>query len=145
MLALSIRAPWSWFIVHSSKRIENRDWSSRVRGRVLVHASMGMTRVEYSGGCRYATEHCGVSLQDIPSMENLRRGGFIGTVEIVDCVTSSNSPWFVGAYGFVLNDPQPMDFVPYKGRLGFFEVSDAQLHAAVLAGGAPLPLARIGL
>ena len=39
MKALSIRAPWWFCILHNGKDIENRDWSTRYRGPVLIHAS----------------------------------------------------------------------------------------------------------
>lgn len=37
MKALSVRAPWWWAILHG-KPVENRDWYTNVRGRVLLHA-----------------------------------------------------------------------------------------------------------
>ena len=49
-------------------------------------------------------------------------GALIGEVDIVDCVTRSESPWFVGRYGFVLKNPVLYDKpVPCRGALGFFE------------------------
>jgi len=42
--------------------------------------------------------------------------------KIVDCVDYSDSPWFFGPVGFVLEDAEPLDFVPCKGRLNFFDV-----------------------
>lgn len=51
------------------------------------------------------------------------RGCIVGSVEIVDCVTASPSPWFFGPVGFVLRDPVPLaQPVPCKGALGFFPV-----------------------
>ncbi len=32
------------------------------------------------------------------------------------------SPWFVGPYGFVLDKPEALPFVPLTGQLGFFAV-----------------------
>lgn len=46
-VALSIRQPWAWLIIHGGKDIENRTWPTRFRGRVAVHAGKGMTRDEY--------------------------------------------------------------------------------------------------
>lgn len=43
---------------------------------------------------------------------------------LVDCVTKSDSPWFFGPYGFVLEDVSPLPFVRMKGELGIFEVSE---------------------
>ena len=53
-------------------------------------------------------------------------GCLVGSVEIVDCVAQSGSPWFAGEYGFVLQ--KPVTFakpLPWKGALGFFSVDDA--------------------
>ena len=47
MKALSIRQPWAWLILNAGKDIENRSWYTSVRGRVLIHASKGMTLAEY--------------------------------------------------------------------------------------------------
>lgn len=49
-------------------------------------------------------------------------GAIIGEVDIVDCVTESKSPWFIGKCGFVLANPTLYKFpIPCRGRLGFFE------------------------
>jgi hypothetical protein len=54
--------------------------------------------------------------------EILDRGAIIAEVDVVDCVTHSKSPWFVGPYGFVLADPILYDEpIRCRGRLGFFE------------------------
>jgi hypothetical protein len=37
--AISVRAPWWWFILHEKKDIENRDWSTNFRGTVYLHSS----------------------------------------------------------------------------------------------------------
>jgi len=59
----------------------------------------------------------------MPSIETLRAqcGGIVGEVDIVDCVTESESPWFFGDYGFVLANPKPMPLQPCKGALKFFD------------------------
>lgn len=125
-LALSIRQPWAWAILHAGKDIENRDWPTRIRGEVCIHASQGMTRNEYED-C-LDTMHAisrerpfppGLAL---PEFDGLLRGGIVGTAEIVGCVTVGASPWFFGKHGFVLRNAKPvMDFVPVKGALGFFD------------------------
>jgi hypothetical protein len=48
------------------------------------------------------------------------RGGIVGVAEIVDCVSSSTSPWFVGEYGFLIRNARPLPYVPCRGALGFF-------------------------
>lgn len=126
MKALSIRQPWAWLILHGGKDIENRDWATRFRGRVLIHASKGMTRDEWSDAWDFAVGS-GASPKAVESgvtLHTIERGGIVGSVEIVDCVTESKSRWFMGKYGFVLRDPRPMPFIPWKGQLGFFDVPD---------------------
>jgi hypothetical protein len=38
MLALSVRQPWAWAIARGHKVIENRDWDTRFRGTLAIHA-----------------------------------------------------------------------------------------------------------
>lgn len=141
MLALSIRQPWASLILKAGKDIENRDWSTKYRGRILVHAAKGMTRAEHEDAIHFAVtairadpRNAGgkqITLRELGfDFDALQRGGIIGSVEIADCVTDSASPWFVGRYGFVLRDPQPLPFVPLKGRLGFFDVPDSVWNPA---------------
>lgn len=125
MKALSIRQPWAWLIIHGGKDIENRCWPTNLRGRVLVHAAKGMTRHEYDDVADLLLDdRFGVDV--MPTFKAVQRGGIIGSVEIVDCVTASDSPWFFGPYGFVLRDPKPLPFQPMKGMLGFFNVPESQ-------------------
>jgi hypothetical protein len=122
MIALSIRQPWAWLILHAGKDIENRDWPTKVRGRFLIHASKGMTRDEYENATDPLWAKGGRTIY-LPPFEDLQRGGIVGEAELVDCVTASESPWFNGAFGFVLRNAQPLPFRPYRGQLGFFEVT----------------------
>lgn len=125
MIALSIRQPWAWLILNGAKDIENRDWKTNFRGRVLLHVGKVMTRSEYEDGLNhfrfYGDPHI-----DLPPMDQLVRGGFVGAVDIVDCVEHSESPWFFGPFGFVLRNPTPMPFMPWKGKLGFFNVPESE-------------------
>lgn len=131
MKALSIRQPWIFCILECGKSIENRNWPTRYRGSVLLHASKGMTLAEYhdfyndvmSGRSPFAGEVLRRH-NTIPDSRELLRGGIVGQADLVDCVTQSNSPWFFGPYGFVLTNAKPLPFRPCKGALGFFEVPE---------------------
>lgn len=139
MKALSVRQPWAWLIVRPDltdssraaaiasgelKDIENRSWPTRVRGRVLIHASKGMTRAEYeeaqdplwsSGGPRI----------ELPPFDQLQRGGIVGVTTIDACIHPADrtSLWHMnGAYGFHLSNTKPVPFIPCKGALQFFDV-----------------------
>jgi hypothetical protein len=117
-LALSIRQPWAWAVIAAGKDIENRDWPTRFRGPVAIHASAGMTRAEWSEAAYFISRLTGASTPAAPS---LHRGGIIGVAEVVGCVEASDSPWFFGRYGFVLRNSRAVPFIPVKGALGFFK------------------------
>jgi hypothetical protein len=121
MKALSIQQPWAYAILYCGKDIENRDWYTPVRGRILIHAGKKINL----GDLYYIEGNYGVTL---PKAEDLQRGGIIGSVEIVDCVMKSDSKWFFGKYGFVLRNPIALPFTPYRGQLGFFEVPEEKLN-----------------
>lgn len=143
MLAISIRQPWAWLILRPDvtdpiararllaagqiKTIENWNWATKYRGRVLIHAAKGMTRDEYADAAMFAHFRCGVP--QVASFASLLRGGIVGAAEIVDCVNSANSPWFVGEHGFVLRDARPLPFFACRGKLGFFKPEGYQLPA----------------
>lgn len=123
MKALSIRQPWAWLIANGIKDIENRDWPTKFRGPVLIHASSTMTRDDFEACCLFVSSIADqVKLGKPVTFEGLRAmcGGIVGQCEIVDCVTESESPWFVGQYGFVIRNAKPLPFQRCKGMLGFF-------------------------
>lgn len=120
--ALSIRQPLAWLIVHGFKDIENREWRTPFRGRVLIHAGQTMARSYYSEVAAQLARH-GLMPPGFPIYEELPRGGIVGEARIVDCVQDSASPWFVGSYGFVLRDARPCPLWPMPGKLGFFNVT----------------------
>lgn len=130
MKALSIRAPWWWFILHAGKDVENRDWPTKFRGTVYVHASKWWAWHEVLECIVFALNCCGLQRSRIAAMiklDDLKSfgGSLVGTVDIVDCVERSASPWFFGKYGFVLENPVVFECpIPCRGALGFFEVPD---------------------
>lgn len=56
----------------------------------------------------------------LPEKDDLQLGGIIGAAHLSQCITTSDSPWFTGEYGFILHNPRPLPFFPCKGKLGFF-------------------------
>jgi hypothetical protein len=119
-VALSIRQPWAWLILHAGKDVENRGWATRYRGPILVHAAKGCTRAEYEHAVAFALRVNPAIEGRIPALGDIERGGIVGMATLTDCVDSSKSPWFFGPCGFVLANAQPLDFFPCKGSLGLF-------------------------
>ena len=143
--ALSLRQPWAEIVLSHGKRIENRRWCTGYRGRVLLHASRGMTGEEYQAGRDAVHELCGWGA-DLGPSANLQRGGFVGTARIVGVIPPRPSVeaiarigdverWYAGhgfrgewrwhfpeQYGFILEDVEPRPFVPSRGTLGIYPV-----------------------
>ena len=119
--ALSIRQPWAWAILYAGKDVENRSWQAvnhglNQRGPVAIHASATMAKGEYESARDFMAS-IGVTC---PDPHELRRGGIVGEVEIVDVVKHNDSPWFFGPRGLILANPSPCTLIPVKGCLGFF-------------------------
>lgn len=121
MLALSIKQPLAWLVVHGYKGVENRSWRTKFRGRLLVHASKTFDMDWYLLARDELLSD--EDRQDLPRPEEFERGGIVGSVEIVDCVKDIPHPWAKkDNYQFVLKNPRPCKFYPEKGKLGLFEV-----------------------
>lgn len=132
MKALSVRQPWAWLIIRPDvtdpverkrlwaarliKDVENRTWPTSRRGRFEIHASR---QFDYDAYCRLRVD--GITL---PPTSAFLRGGIIGTAILVGCVKHHPSPWFEGPWGFLLSDPQPVEFRPMQGALGFFDSTE---------------------
>lgn len=126
--AIAIKQPWASLIIHGGKDIENRTWPTKMRGRVLVHASKQREVEQWVQALDLMADRGMSEFTQSLLRESLPCGGIIGTAEIVDCVTESDSPWFVGQYGFVLANPKPLPFVACRGALGFFGVDYPDLE-----------------
>jgi hypothetical protein len=132
MKALSIRAPWWWFILHGGKNIENRDWPTKFRGTIYIHASKWWQNTKGNSAISEALDCCGPRRSEISKIlryDALKAGSgcLVGTVDIVDCVSRNpdGGRWFFGDYGFVLENAVALERpIPFKGSLGFFEVPD---------------------
>lgn len=130
-LALSVRQPWAWAIVHGGKDVENRSQAAIINGnmrtaigeRIAIHAGIGMTQDEY----REALETFGAAGVTAPMPCDLLRGGIIGTVEVIGIVRKGRdrfeSPWFFGPYGLLLRRASACPFIGAKGQLGLFNWS----------------------
>lgn len=127
LLCLSIRQPWAHLIIHACKDVENRDWPTKVRGNVLIHAGKTMTRGDYEAAVIFCSGLPDGTISSdfwFPTFDKLKSecGGIVGMMRITDCVTESPSPWFCGRFGFVIEAATSLPFEPCKGALGFFHV-----------------------
>jgi len=129
--AISIKQPWATLVAHGLKTIDVRRWSTRRRGRVLIHAG----RVADARPETWA--HVPAYLRETAK----QRGGIVGEAQVVDCRTYktpetfahdqclhfNNPAWFQkpAMYGFVFAQARPLPFHRCSGSLYFFEVENA--------------------
>jgi len=108
-LCLSLFPHWAWSIVHGRKRIENRTWRTRHRGRLWIHSSTTKSVISPADMSL---------LGDMPDPSLLPRGAIIGSVHVVDCVPLADVAGDVYAFGpwcWVLERPKAIRPIPCLG------------------------------
>jgi len=119
---LSVRQPWVMLIILGYKDIENRTWESSYRGELYIHASKKIQEVDWQRiQTIMASEGTLQHFRNEPMNKTADSlGGIIGKVQMVDCVTESDSPWFEGKFGFVFENPETVPFIPLRGQQRIF-------------------------
>ncbi len=101
MKTITVKQPWASLIVEGLKDIENRTWSTKFRGRVLIHAGLEniLKKIKYGESIQFLTND---QIKDATKTSErnlsifgsiLPVGAIIGSVEIVDCVINHPSIW----------------------------------------------------
>lgn len=135
--AISFLNPWPHTILHMDKRIENRKKpivTSANMDRILwMHVSQDMPAWA-ERECLEFVKKIGIDPAEIPKREDLTYGGFVARFKIVDVIlpggkTRSGGPhpraqdrWYMGLYGYVLEDVEPVPFVACKGALSCWTI-----------------------
>jgi hypothetical protein len=114
MKVIVIRQPWAWLIIEGFKDVENRSWTTRYRGPLLIQASANLPPKRELEKIRLFVLKRGVELP-----KDFERGGIVGKVQLEDCVSNSQSKWFEGPFGWVLSRPAKLQFMPLKGPARF--------------------------
>ena len=148
MKALTICQPYPYLILtpqaelldgETQKRVENRTRNMHYRGPLLIHA--GLSR-------KWLKSHLSLSL------ETFVFGAIVGIVDVVDCVPFIQDryghkkvpfeclpkyrwlfdhPHASGEYCIILENPRRFkEPIPYKGKLGLFNVPDELVKDAVI-------------
>jgi hypothetical protein len=121
--ALAVRQPWAWLIVNGFKDIENRSRRTHHRGQLLIHASLSLD--SYAENVQLVKRKHGIS---VPL--DVETGGNVGVVDVIDCVDSHKSKWFLKAnFGWVLANASRLELRPCRGALGLFRPKFENLMA----------------
>ncbi|MDP1671912.1 MAG: ASCH domain-containing protein [Burkholderiales bacterium] len=107
---LSVRQPWAWLICYGPKPVENRTWSTKYRGQLLIHASLEID-LEAVAALR---------LRDVYLPREYVTGSIVGRAQLIDCVDQHASPWFVGPWGLVLDQRRGLPVFKCRGKLGLW-------------------------
>lgn len=132
--ALSILQPYTMMLANPgllesagvpAKRVENRSWSTRYRGPLLLHASKRFDQEALPFWVRRFPALAGV----MPSnRDGYELGGIVGVADLVDVVEERADPWFCGKYGLVLANARSLPFIPCSGQPSLFSVSSGLLE-----------------
>jgi predicted transcriptional regulator len=130
MKCLSLKQPFADLLAHGEKTIELRKWSTKFRGKFLVHASKNID-IE-------ACERLDIDI------DTITKGAIIGSAFLYDVKEYKNqeefnkdkqihfsilSKYFDGdKYGFLVKDARMFkESIPYSGELRYFNVDDSIL------------------
>jgi hypothetical protein len=138
MRALSVRQPWAWALIHGGKDVENRNWQTKYRGPLAIHAgkAFDFTLAQMRQGLR---GEYGETIKKLllDYRGNDVRGAIIGTVELYDCIPSwkCDSKWKAGPdpdyFCWLVREPIPLEQpILLKGQLGLFDVPDSFFRRA---------------
>lgn len=122
---LTVRQPYASLLVGGVKDVENRSRRTNYRGTVLIHAGARMHDVVSFLRKRheFTVEEITIMTQVNEVEENELFGCIVGSVEIVDCIKDSTSPWAErGQWHWVCRNAKVFDHPirNVKGRLGLW-------------------------
>lgn len=117
MRCLTVCCPWSWALIYSTKRVENRGWATAYRGPLLIHCGKST---------RFMTEFFPTG-EPVPSEARDPSGMAMGVVDLVGCVRPDDlklNLWAHGPWCWVVANPRPVKPFPIRGKTLLFEVPD---------------------
>lgn len=126
MLALTLYQPWAFIVVHGGKDIENRPWAPPLswmknKPYFAIHAGLHYDKE----GAEWLRAR-GSSWQP----EDIIHGAILGTARIGGVVKQSDSRWFIGPFGWLLEDIRPIKPLSCRGMQGLWPMP-AELEKAV--------------
>lgn len=132
MKCLTVKQPWAWLIVNGYKDVENRSWSTEYTGELLIHAGksfdydalLWLYEQNLHDAVRAVVKHFDIQFganHEPISHDKSECGGIVGKVNLVGYSCHSPSVWAQpNCVHWLLEDPEKMEFVPCKGKLGLW-------------------------
>lgn len=123
-VALTVKEPWLTCGAFHGKPVENRTWklpSKHVGKRVFLHTSSKLDNDGMTIASSLATKQL---KQDVLFPGQC----LVATAVFTDCVTSHESKWFFGPYGFIWENFKLLpNFYNCRGALNFWRVPETIL------------------
>lgn len=134
---LTIHQPWAWAIVAGYKHIENRTWEpprSMIGHWLAIHASRTVDWTAVPHRILAIIRQATLLHVRMPTEAVDVTGAILGVARLVEVVTRSDSPWFDGPYGWVLDTITRFAApIPAKGSRGIWTLDGDQLDACRVA------------
>lgn len=124
--ALSLDQPFAHMICHLKMNVESRNWTTKRRGTIAIHATAKISKQEFE----WVNRQFGLNLKPA----DVDFASVIGIADVVDVitedqVTKKTSKWFIGPYGFVLENIVLLPrAVPTKGNRKFWRLKGKALE-----------------
>lgn len=117
---LAVQQPFAWALCANVKNIENRSWTTKQRGTIVIVASSATSQIK-----RFQKDAKPAKL----SADHLTVSAAIGLVDIVDVVPLNpnleSNPWAFGPYCWQLaNGRLFKEAIPCKGKLNLYLPDD---------------------
>ena len=149
--AITLKHPWAFAVARLDKRIENRTWKpppSLIGRRIAIHGGAmpkGQALEDAYNDMLVITQRIATRtyFNEMPEpllswlqendygnskLKDWITPGIVATATLKGVVTTSDSPWFFGPYGWVLEDVEPLETpVPHRGAQGLWPVSEEVL------------------
>lgn len=124
--AISLDQPFAHLIAHYKMNVESRQWPTNIRGTIAIVATQKKSKAEFD----WVREQFEININptEVAYASVVAVCNLVDVIE-EDQVTRKTRKWFIGKYGFVLEDifalPKP---VPVKGNRKFWRLSGEALR-----------------
>lgn len=125
MKVISIQEPYGTLILKGHKKIETRSWKTNYRGELYIHTSSTIFKGDNSKAFKYINK------------EDLVFGYIICKCKLVDCIEMTDEfistvdskelelgVYSNGRYAWVLEDIEPINKIPCRGKLNIWEYKE---------------------
>jgi hypothetical protein len=149
---LSLLQPWASLVVMGAKKIETRSFNTPFRGELYIHASLGKKYGDQKLSCRELCYQDSFKrfIDGGQAYDKLPFGQIIGKVSLIDTypthILKAAAEKYIShewekiltpdelefgdyspnRFGWLLSHPEPIEPIPAKGKLGFwnYELTD---------------------